>query len=620
MTFDQRKKVRFQENERLDLPDALAMADLRDTDMYSLMRAVISEPGPASGPDFRTRGCVFRGFAFTVETGNVRIENVAGVAMDTSGNLLLRDSGVQIDISLALSSPNYIYAYYVESATDADARKSLDPTSKLESSVNTETRTTRGVSFFRSTSDQLTATVGGLLRPLVPICYVSTDAGGVSTNGANGEDRRPLFLHTSVVASPGSESALMRQEEANLINGVVTTGSGEDSNVHPVLAAPYPLVTAQSWIRRIAEQLANATGKKWWQKVTRNLETANAEIVHARGGGAFASSDTGLGQRISAEHGPNGQHTNVTTDHIVCGSIRVTGANYGGVDPAVYVTVGQLRVAGYIHTDNDLSAGPANQAVISAAGAYTGTSASISGLVSAGSLNAGYTHVVGNNMLVDGEMNSNTVLTSYVHSTGNGNVDGVLSTNILRANMVQAGNGYGNGAGHSFFSEPGFDTGMYSAADGSMYFRCNNVNLMRLEASYGVPYVNGIAAVGDAFGNNPTSNMQLCTRNWRNNVVGFGWTLAAGSTMLSAYNVAFLSHGSGSGVYNVRSRTTISAESSNTVSVWDRNGQAAVIVYPNISGGYWSFEVRNGAGTLCEAGFNFASVGMPNDFSGIPGI
>src|SRR3954471_18400551 len=43
MTYDLRKKVRLVENERLDLPDALAISDLRDAELQIYLRGIVDE-------------------------------------------------------------------------------------------------------------------------------------------------------------------------------------------------------------------------------------------------------------------------------------------------------------------------------------------------------------------------------------------------------------------------------------------------------------------------------------------------------------------------------------------------------------------------------------------------
>lgn len=332
MTYNTRKKVRLIENERFDLPDALATADLRDAELQLYLRSLVDEvqgvpwvaatgyvrgdvvrngnnsyvcftAGTSAGSGGPTGfgnnitdgtahwtyrgGTIFRGFTSSAGSGLVvNIANVPGVAIDTDGNLLLHDNNGVVPVNLADNTTNYVYAYYIETQSDSDARKQIDSVSGLEVSSNVDTRLSKLVTFVSSLTQLSQVSISGQTRALVPICTVITSGGSVSSV----TDTRPLWTWTNDASTQIEIAAL------------------KISNV-------------RQWLQLISEQIASDKGAKWWVAPTLTLNT--------------------LTTRFDVQHNTtNGTHENITGL-----SINLSGAaQFGGTLQASGLTSLQAGV------------------------------------------------------------------------------------------------------------------------------------------------------------------------------------------------------------------------------------------------------------------------------------
>ncbi len=188
MSLTQRYKVQWHENERVDLPDLLAIDTLRDGDIANIVKALILETEGLTPP---ANARVMKGFNFTqVAALTVQLTNEDCAAVDEKGMVLTRPQGSTVQLNMAPSTTNHVYAYLEESDDVQDARRFIDPTTQVETADTVPTRTGKFVNFYVSTAPITnTAVIGGQTRYLVLLLDVLTGAGSITTM----TDRRALF-------------------------------------------------------------------------------------------------------------------------------------------------------------------------------------------------------------------------------------------------------------------------------------------------------------------------------------------------------------------------------------------------------------------------------------------
>lgn len=177
------KRPRLQANERLDQVDVDALSSsVRDhLDAYS--RAV--EAAPRNVGSTTPTGLVFQGFGMTLNPiaptdAKVRVQAALGVAFDSNGRLLIKESGVQIDLTLSAGN-SQIYAYYVETSVDSAVRRVITVAPPFaEGGQSFPIKIKGAVGFFVRAGDQTSIVASDVVNgATTPLCFL-----GVANNAA----------------------------------------------------------------------------------------------------------------------------------------------------------------------------------------------------------------------------------------------------------------------------------------------------------------------------------------------------------------------------------------------------------------------------------------------------
>ncbi len=186
------KRVRTQANERLDTvdADAFSVAAREHLDAYS--RAI--EATPRNVGSSTPTGFIFQGFGLTLNpTGasdnKVRVQSALGVAFDADGRMLIKETGVQVDLTLSAGN-SQIYAYYIEDDSDTTVRRRISVSSPFtESGASQPTKFKSNVGFFVRTGDQTSIVASDVVNgATTPLCFLGVainTAGAITMTGYN---------------------------------------------------------------------------------------------------------------------------------------------------------------------------------------------------------------------------------------------------------------------------------------------------------------------------------------------------------------------------------------------------------------------------------------------------
>lgn len=224
------KRVRMQANERLDTvdADAFSIGAREHLDAYS--RAV--EAVPRNVGSTTPTGFIFQGFGMTLNptapTDNkIRVTSPLGVAFDADGRLLIKENGIQVDLTLSAGN-SQIYAYYIEDDSDTTVRRRISVTSPYtESGASIPTKVKSNVGFFTRAGDQTSIVasdvVNGATTPLCFLGVANNTAGAVTMTGYNATTAPNGAFATNRITSVVTPTTL---PQANTSNGSVVTMHG----------------------------------------------------------------------------------------------------------------------------------------------------------------------------------------------------------------------------------------------------------------------------------------------------------------------------------------------------------------------------------------------------------
>jgi hypothetical protein len=186
------KRVRTQANERLDTIDADALSFVAREFLDAHSRAVVAVPRSVGSST--PTGLIVQGFGLTLNpTGasdnKVRVQSAVGVAFDADGRLLIKENGVQVDLTLP-SGNSQIYVYYVESTTDTTVRRNIPVSSPFtEGGVTMSTKLKGDAAFFVRAGDQTSIVasdfVNGATTALCFLGVANNSAGTITMTGYN---------------------------------------------------------------------------------------------------------------------------------------------------------------------------------------------------------------------------------------------------------------------------------------------------------------------------------------------------------------------------------------------------------------------------------------------------
>jgi hypothetical protein len=181
------KRVRQQGNERFDTVDADALSLVPREHIDAYARAV--EAAPRNVGSSTPTGLIFQGFGLTLNPtspsdGKVRVRSPVGVAFDSNGRMLLKEDGVQVDLTVP-SGNSQVYAYFNEVSSDASVRRTISvATPFVESGQTMPTKLVGMVSYFVRAGDQTSIVASDVVNgATTPLCFlgVVANAGGVVT-------------------------------------------------------------------------------------------------------------------------------------------------------------------------------------------------------------------------------------------------------------------------------------------------------------------------------------------------------------------------------------------------------------------------------------------------------
>ena len=298
-TLTLQKDVRFQADERLDLPDLVALSTCKTANLKEMMLTLF-EP--------TANGRVLYGFNASYYGLDVFIaaQAVAGpgsangsFAVDVAGGILEQTVGGSTTITLPPNKTNYIHAYVLPTNSDSANRRFINNavSPSEEYTQATYTRTTDAVGFYVLSNDdavpdlgnfELTTVIGGVSVNLVALAAAVTGGASVSTL----TDFRTMFM---VYSNPASGSGITLQKETDGALAFVDIYD-RDFDVRGI----------RSMFLRIADALNGITGgyqaaigtygtAEWW-----SAPTSLKEVIDARTDTATAAGQTSLAKRIDA--------------------------------------------------------------------------------------------------------------------------------------------------------------------------------------------------------------------------------------------------------------------------------------------------------------------------------
>jgi hypothetical protein len=221
------KRVRTQANERLDTGDADALSSVAREHLDAYSRAV--EAAPRAVGSSTPTGLILQGFGLTLNpTGptdaKVRVQSALGVAFDANGRMLIKESGVQVDLTLP-SGNSQVYVYYVESSSDSTVRRVISVSSPFtESGASIPTKFKSDVAFFTRAGDQTSIVASDVVNgATTALCFlgVANNSGGTITmTGYNASTAPNGAFATNRVTSVATPATL---PTTNTMNGSVAT-------------------------------------------------------------------------------------------------------------------------------------------------------------------------------------------------------------------------------------------------------------------------------------------------------------------------------------------------------------------------------------------------------------
>lgn len=186
------KRVRWEANERVDGVDADALSAELIEHTDALTRSQLFTPRNLGGT--APTGLIVTGFGLQLNPtggsdGKVRVLSALGVAIDADGRRIIKDNGLQHDVSIPAGSQQ-LYVYWNEVAIENLTRRFISVTSPFgESPRGVETKYQSSYGFFvragNASSIVASDNVNGQTRALVCIGIVTNTAGVVACTGHN---------------------------------------------------------------------------------------------------------------------------------------------------------------------------------------------------------------------------------------------------------------------------------------------------------------------------------------------------------------------------------------------------------------------------------------------------
>lgn len=184
------KRARTQANERLDTVDTEALSQAPRSIVDAYARAIEAKPRNAGGST--PIGLIFQGFGLTLNpTGpndnKVRVQSPVGVAFDSNGRMLIKESGVTADLTLPAGT-SQVYAYFIEDSADTTTRRFITVTSPYTEGSDVIATTLKGnVGYWVRAGDQTaivaTDVVNGATTALCFLGVAINTAGAVTMTG-----------------------------------------------------------------------------------------------------------------------------------------------------------------------------------------------------------------------------------------------------------------------------------------------------------------------------------------------------------------------------------------------------------------------------------------------------
>jgi len=243
----QPKRPRYESNERFDTVDAnAASVASRDQDDAKTRGVLITPRATAMVPV----GIIVSGFSLTLNPTSgtdslVRVNAEAGVALDSNGRTIIKPSGTTQDVTIPTGTFQ-IYAYYVETATDAAKRRFLpvvSPFVEYTKAIDTAFQGALGLYVRAGTLGTVVAedVVNGATTPL---CLL-----GIATNpgtGVIGLTGRPD--DTTLATAPNGTDITNRLSVVTAIAGPATNiQNGSLKTLHDVITAALYTIGQTAW-------------------------------------------------------------------------------------------------------------------------------------------------------------------------------------------------------------------------------------------------------------------------------------------------------------------------------------------------------------------------------------
>lgn len=294
------KRVRMQANERVDTvdADAYSIAAREHLDAYS--KAVEAAPRNvgASAPT----GLIIQGFGLTLNpTGasdnKVRVQPALGVAFDADGRMLVKEAGIQVDLTLPAGN-SQIYAYYVETDSDTAVRRRISVSSPyVESGAAIPTKLTGGVGFVTRAGDQTSIVASDVISgATTPLCFLgvaANTAGVITMTGYNATTTPNGAFATNRITSVVTPAALPAG----------SAGNGSVGSMHDLVTAALFMIGQLGWkgSRNVAPAASN-NFQAWAPPTTRGLDALFDAIDEATVTPTTVWRDWNLNRRALVDH------------------------------------------------------------------------------------------------------------------------------------------------------------------------------------------------------------------------------------------------------------------------------------------------------------------------------
>jgi sarcosine oxidase delta subunit len=186
-TVQNPSRPRYQSNERFDVGDASASSEAPREFDTSLTRSIVSTSRNVGSTS--PVGLIIRGFDLTLNPtapndNEVEVNSDLGVALDSDGNLLIKEAGTELTFTLTTGTWQ-LYIYFQENATNLAKRRFTPVTGGAEFTQAIDTTYTGTINTYVRAGDNTSVVaqdnVNGATTPLCLLAVVIVSSGGAVT-------------------------------------------------------------------------------------------------------------------------------------------------------------------------------------------------------------------------------------------------------------------------------------------------------------------------------------------------------------------------------------------------------------------------------------------------------